>query len=100
MGHQRDNKTKTSTRERQPLKIYIINFNALHNNKLKHWFQNIEFAYPWVFTLLILIPVLVYEYRLRHRRQQASMLVTTTHFVSSARSYKTLMLHLPFVLRC
>ena len=67
---------------------------------LNHWFQNIEFAYPWVFTLLILLPVLVYEYSLRHHRQQASMLVTTTHFVDNARSYKTALLHLPFVLRC
>lgn len=67
---------------------------------LKHWFQNIDFAYPWVFTLLLLIPAMVYEYSVRHRRQQASMLVTTTHFVDKARSYKTALLHLPFVLRC
>ncbi len=67
---------------------------------LYSWFQHIEFAYPWVFTLLILVPVLVYEYSLRNSRQQASMLVTTTHFVHRTRSLKTALLHLPFVLRC
>ncbi len=64
------------------------------------WLQHIEFAYPWVFGLLLLIPVLIFEYSLRNKRSQASMLITTTHFVQDTRSYKTVFRHLPFILRC
>ena len=67
---------------------------------LKSWFLHIEFAYPWVLTLLILLPVLIYEYGLRNRRQRASMLVTTTHFVHHSHSPKIMLRHLPFVFRC
>lgn len=67
---------------------------------LTKWFQNITFAYPWVFGLLLLLPILIYEYILRIRRLQASMLVTTTHFVEDVRTIKTALLHVPFILRC
>lgn len=63
------------------------------------WFQNIEFKYPWLLSLLILVPVIIYEYLRRHSRMQSSMLVTTTHFIGSSRSIKTSFIHLPFILR-
>jgi Ca-activated chloride channel family protein len=64
------------------------------------WLQHIEFAYPWVLGLLILVPVLIFEYIRSNRKRQASMLVTTTHFIQGTRDLKTATLHLPFVLRC
>ena len=64
------------------------------------WLQHIEFAYPWVPGLLILVPVLIFEYFRSNRKKQASMLVTTTHFIQGARDLRTATLHLPFVLRC
>ncbi|QEC68784.1 VWA domain-containing protein [Panacibacter ginsenosidivorans] len=64
------------------------------------WLQHIEFAYPWVLGLLILLPVMIFEYIRGNRRRQASMLVTTTHFIQGARDLKTATLHLPFMLRC
>ncbi len=67
---------------------------------LTNWFQQIEFAYSWVLALLLIIPVLIYEYIRRSKKQQASMLVTTTHFIQGVKSIKTASLHLPFVLRC
>ncbi|MEP6512295.1 MAG: VWA domain-containing protein [Parafilimonas sp.] len=67
---------------------------------LTNWFQQIEFAYSWVLVLLFIIPVLVYEYIRRSKKQQASMLVTTTHFIQGVKSIKTASLHLPFLLRC
>lgn len=67
---------------------------------LTKWFQHITFAYPWIFGLLLLLPILIYEYMLRIRRSQASMLVTTTHFVEDVRTIKTALLHVPFILRC
>ncbi len=67
---------------------------------LHNWFQHIEFAYSWIFTLLILLPVLIYEYILRSRSNTASMLVTTTHFVQPPRTFKNVFFHVPFMLRC
>lgn len=67
---------------------------------LTEWYRNIEFAWPWVLGALLLLPVLIYEYIRRNRRQQASMLVTTTHFVKDTPGFRTSVKHLPFILRC
>lgn len=67
---------------------------------LSQWFQHIYFAYTWVLGLLLLLPVLIFEYARRVKRSQASLLVTTTHFISTTQSLKTLLRHLPFILRC
>lgn len=67
---------------------------------LTNWFQQIELAYPWVLTALILMPAIIYEYVRRNTKMQASMLITTTHFIENVKSIKTASLHMPFVLRC
>jgi Ca-activated chloride channel family protein len=67
---------------------------------LNNWFQHIEFAYPWVLGSLLLIPILVIEYIRRNNKNNASLLVTTTHFISNVTSIKTVMRHSLFVLRC
>lgn len=67
---------------------------------LTNWFQHIGFAYPWMFILLILLPVIIYEYALRNRKNSASLLVTTTHFIKQPRTFKNVFFHFPFVLRC
>ncbi len=67
---------------------------------LTEWLQHIEFKYPWVLGLLLLLPVLVMEYRRNSNRKQASMLVTTTHFISNISNLRTSLRHLPFILRC
>ncbi|WP_153799369.1 vWA domain-containing protein [Foetidibacter luteolus] len=67
---------------------------------LKEWFDHIEFAYTWALGLLLLVPVLIIEYIRKGSKGQASMLVTTTHFIGDTGSLKVVMRHLPFVLRC
>ena len=67
---------------------------------LTEWYRNIEFAYPWVLGALLLMPILIYEYIRRIKRQQASMIVTTTHFVKNTPGFRTSLHHLPFILRC
>jgi len=66
---------------------------------LNEWLQHIEFTYPWILGLLLLLPILIYEYARRNKRAQASMLITTTHFIQETKSIKTSLIHLPFVLR-
>lgn len=67
---------------------------------LSEWFEHIEFAYPWVLGFLLLVPIVIVEYARKTRRSQASMLVTTTHFIEDTKSIKTMLLHVPFILRC
>jgi Ca-activated chloride channel family protein len=67
---------------------------------LSEWLQHIEFAYPWVLGLFFLLPVLIFEYVRRNKRAQASILITTTHFIENTKSIKTSLLHIPFLLRC
>ena len=67
---------------------------------LTDWFQHIQFAYSWVFGLLLLLPIIIVEYVFRGNKSQASMFVTTTYFVHSLKSMKVIFRHLPFILRC
>ncbi|MBV9963521.1 MAG: VWA domain-containing protein [Parafilimonas sp.] len=67
---------------------------------LTEWYRNIEFAHPWVLGALLLLPVLIYEYIRRNNKQQASMLVTTTHFINKTQSLRISLRHVLFVLRC
>lgn len=67
---------------------------------LTEWYRNIEFAYPWVLGALLLMPVLIYEYVRRNQKQQAGMLVTTTHFIKGNSGYRIILRHTLFVLRC
>ncbi len=67
---------------------------------LTDWYQNIEFAHTWILGALLLMPILIYEYIRRNKKQQASMLVTTTYFVRITKNLRVSLRHLPFVLRC
>ncbi|ANI89544.1 aerotolerance regulator BatA [Arachidicoccus ginsenosidimutans] len=66
---------------------------------LINWFENIDFAYPWILTLLILLPVIAIEYFRRQKKSQANILVSTTHFINKVKTLKTRFHNLPFVLR-
>lgn len=65
---------------------------------LYDWIKNMDFAYPLVFGLFVLLPFMIWWYKKKHDRQQASIKVSAANAftVSSAKSYFR---HLPFVLR-
>ena len=67
---------------------------------LYNWFKNISFAWPYTFVLLLIIPVHIIWYRKNNTPRQGAMLITTTHFISGVRSYRTWLKHFPFLLRC
>lgn len=67
---------------------------------LYQWFQNITFANSEVLSLLLIIPILVVWYSGNSQKRRGSMLITTTHFLTNIRSFKTVFQHLPFILRC
>ncbi len=67
---------------------------------LYQWFQNITFHNPEALSLLFAIPMLALWYIGNIEKRQASMLVTTTHFISDIRSSRTWFRNIPFALRC
>ena len=67
---------------------------------ITEWISHIEFQWPWVLALLLLLPVMIWEYLRKKNTRDASMMVTTTHFLEGVKSIKTSMLHFPFFLRC
>ena len=67
---------------------------------LYQWLQNITFAWPEALSLLLILPLLIFWYSGNEHKRQASMLVTTTHFIADVRNAKTWLKHAPFVLRC
>ena len=66
---------------------------------LINWIENIDFAYPWVLALLIMLPVIAFEYFRRQKKGNASIAVTTTYFISQAKTFRTRFYFLPFILR-
>ena len=66
---------------------------------ITEWLKHIEFAYLWVLAFLFLVPIIGYEAFKRQRKQQASMLVTTTNFLGGTKSLKVLLRNVPLVLQ-
>lgn len=64
-----------------------------------NWLNHTDFAYPWILPLLILLPILVFEYYRRRRRSSAHLSITTTKFIRKTASLKTRLVHVPFWLR-
>ena len=51
---------------------------------------------PEALSLLFIIPILAIWYFGNNKKRQGSMLVTTTHFLSDIKTFKTWSLHFPF----
>jgi Ca-activated chloride channel homolog len=60
--------------------------------------NNADFAYPYMFGLFALVPLLIYWYMKKGNKVQAAIPVSTTH-AFTASSLKTRLRHAPFVLR-
>ena len=61
----------------------------------------ITFAHPWLLLLLLIVPLMVIWYILRHKQIKAPVHIPTTEmFGTSGRTYRHLLFHCRFVLRC
>lgn len=65
---------------------------------MQEWLQNIDFAYPRVLSLFILLPFLIWLYITKSGKNSGSIKVSTIHSFSGS-TFKTKMRHFPFVLR-
>ena len=65
---------------------------------LYDWIKNMDFAYPIMFGLFALLPLLIWWYVKKHSSGQATIGVSTIHAFAVS-SWKNRFRHLPFILR-
>lgn len=65
---------------------------------LYDWLGNMDFLWPENFMLFGLVPLLIWWYVRKNNKQQATILVSTTH-AFNVKSIKARFRHLPFILR-
>lgn len=66
---------------------------------ISDYFHSIDFAWPWLLWLLLLLPALAWWYWKAGRRKKGTMLVSTTGWNKRSKSLKVRLQHLPFILR-
>lgn len=66
---------------------------------LKEYFDHIEFAYPRVLYLLLLIPILAGWYISFSGKKRGAMLVSSLKSFRNTHSFKSNLRHVPFILR-
>jgi len=65
---------------------------------LYNWIHDMDFAYPLVFGLFVLLPILIWWYVKKQGKQQATFKVSSG-YAFAVSSWKNRFRHLPFVLR-
>lgn len=66
---------------------------------LYNWFENIEFAYPWLLLLLLLLPVLALWYYGGYNRRQGAVVISSIMQFPKRRTWKIILRHVPFIAR-
>jgi Ca-activated chloride channel homolog len=66
---------------------------------LYNWFQNIDFAHPWLMLLFLVLPVLIISYIRNHNRKLGAFTISSITQVPGNGSWKVKLRHLPFILR-
>jgi Ca-activated chloride channel homolog len=64
-----------------------------------NWFQDITFAYPWAFALLLLLPLMVFWQSRKGQKRQATMQVSSIKQLKGISTFKTALVPVLFVLR-
>lgn len=63
------------------------------------YFNNVHFAQPWFFGLLLLLPVMIWWYISKYSSQQGSITVSSVSNLKGMGSWKTKLRLLPFIFR-
>ena len=65
---------------------------------LYEWLTNMDFAFPLAFSLLAVVPLLIFWYAKKNNSQLAAVVVSSTQ-PFAAKSWKNRFRYLPFILR-
>lgn len=63
------------------------------------YFNSIDFAWPWILFLLLVLPALAWWYWKTGRRKKGTLLVSTTGWSRKGKTLKVRLQHVPFILR-
>ena len=63
------------------------------------YFNSIDFTWPWILFLLLVIPALAWWYWKTGRRKKGTLLVSTTGWSRKGKTLKVRLQHVPFILR-
>lgn len=66
---------------------------------IAEWFQHIDFAYPNLLWLLILVPLLLLWYLLKRKTVSSTLTISSLSIYRKQTGFKNTLLHLPFILR-
>lgn len=66
---------------------------------INEWLHHINFAYPWLLWLLLLLPLMIVWYVLRQKQQQSALKLSTLSIYKKQSTVKNTLIHLPFVIR-
>lgn len=66
---------------------------------INEWLQHINFAYPWLLWLLLLLPALVVWYISKQSKNKSSVKVSSLSIYKKQVTGKNRLVHLPFILR-
>ncbi|MBY0476427.1 MAG: VWA domain-containing protein [Chitinophagaceae bacterium] len=66
---------------------------------INDWYQQIVFAYPYLLWLLVLLPLLIVWYLVKNKKATSSVTISTLRIYKRHGGSKTVIRHLPFVLR-
>ncbi|XVJ66674.1 MAG: VWA domain-containing protein [Lacibacter sp.] len=66
---------------------------------INEWLHHINFAYPWLLWLLLLLPLMIVWYVLRQKQQQSAIKLSTLSIYKKQSTVKNTLIHLPFVIR-
>lgn len=66
---------------------------------INEWLHHINFAYPWLLWLLLLLPLMIAWYVLRQKQQQSALKLSTLSIYKKQSTVKNTLIHLPFVIR-
>lgn len=66
---------------------------------INDWLHHINFAYPWLLWLLLLLPLMIAWYVLRQKQQQSALKLSTLSIYKKQSTVKNTLIHFPFVIR-
>lgn len=66
---------------------------------INDWLHHINFAYPWLLWLLLLLPLMIAWYVLRQKQQQSALKLSTLSIYKKQSTVQNTFIHLPFVIR-
>lgn len=66
---------------------------------INEWLQHINFAYPWMLWLLLLVPLMMVWYIAKQKQNRSSFKVSSLGIYKKHNTGKNNFIHLPFILR-